>query len=143
MEQNKPETHLFRSIREQGAKKAYVRPHLTHFGSLVNLTRATGSCEASDGNATQACFVGINSMTHMYSDAAMKENIVQIGKHFSGIGLYLFDYKPAFQSRCGSSRQFGVMAQEVEQVMPEAVKVSEDGYKMVDYSLLGIRQAVR
>lgn len=38
----------------------------------------------------------------------------------------------------GHGRQFGVMADEVEQVMPEAVSVHPDGYKMVDYAMLGI-----
>jgi hypothetical protein len=54
------------------------------------------------------------------------------------MGLYLFDYKPEFRDTCGHGRQFGVMADEVEQVMPEAVSVHPNGYKMVDYAILGI-----
>ncbi len=40
--------------------------------------------------------------------------------------------QPAF------GRQFGVMADEVEAVLPQAVVMHPDGYKRVDYALLGI-----
>jgi hypothetical protein len=34
------------------------------------------------------------------------------------------------------------MADEVETVMPQAVRVHANGYKMVDYALLGVQQSV-
>jgi hypothetical protein len=74
----------------------------------------------------------------MRSDRTIKENIVRIGTHPDGFGLYLFDYKPAFREAAGFGRQFGVMADEVETVLPQAVVMHPDGYKMVDYALLGI-----
>ena len=72
------------------------------------------------------------------SDSSIKENIVRIGDHPRGIGLYLFDYKPEYRDVWGHGRQFGVMAQEVETVLPEAVIMHPDGYKMVNYTMLGI-----
>ena len=66
---------------------------------------------------------------------------MRIGEHPLGVGIYLFDYKPEFRDACGHGQRFGVMADEVESVMPEAVSVHSNGYKMVDYALLGIRQA--
>ena len=74
------------------------------------------------------------------SQRGIKENIVRIGEHPLGLGLYLFDYKPAFRGAWGTGRQFGVMADEVEAVLPEAVSMHPDGYKMVSYGLLGLRQ---
>ena len=74
----------------------------------------------------------------MTSDRAVKENIVRVGTHPLGIGLYLFDYKPEYRETVGFGRQFGVMADEVEAVLPQAVVMHPDGYKMVDYALLGI-----
>lgn len=74
----------------------------------------------------------------MVSDPMTKINIVRIGKHPLGIGLYLFDYKPEYRDLYGHGRQFGVMADEVETVMPEAVSIHPNGYKMVNYALLGI-----
>ena len=75
----------------------------------------------------------------MTSERRLKENIVEVGRHPLGIGLYLFNYKPEFREG-GEGRQFGVMVDEVEAVMPEAVSVHPDGYKRVDYSLLGVRR---
>jgi hypothetical protein len=72
------------------------------------------------------------------SDRNAKENIILVGRHPLGIGLYLFDYKPEYRDKWGAGRQFGVMADEVGTVMPEAVLVHPDGYKMVNYTMLGI-----
>ena len=58
------------------------------------------------------------------------------------MGLYLFDYKAEYRQQWGQGRQFGVMAQEVETFMPQAVCVHSDGYKMVKYAMLGIKQTV-
>ena len=77
------------------------------------------------------------------SDRRVKRNIVRVGDHPLGIGLYLFDYDPERGARWGHDRQFGVMADEVEAVMPAAVSVGADGYKQVDYAMLGIRRAPR
>lgn len=74
------------------------------------------------------------------SDRALKENIVRIDTHPLGFGVYLFDYKPEYRHTCGFGRQFGVMADEVERVMPFAVSVAPTGFKSVDYGKLGIRR---
>lgn len=67
----------------------------------------------------------------------MKENVLRVGEHPAGFGLYLFDYKPEF-SAFGTGRQFGVMADEVEKIVPEAVTVGSHGFRTVNYALLGI-----
>lgn len=58
-----------------------------------------------------------------------------------GIGFYLFDYRPEFRDQWGHGRQFGVMADEVQAVLPEAVSVHDNVYKVVDYAMLGISLA--
>lgn len=72
------------------------------------------------------------------SERSVKEHIVRVGDHPLGFGLYLFEYRPEFQARWGNGRQFGVMIDEVETVVPDAVFVHPDGYKRVDYGILGI-----
>jgi len=62
------------------------------------------------------------------SDRRLKSNIVRIGTHPLGIGVYEYDI--------GGERQRGVMADEVETVLPVAVLTRPDGYKMVNYGLL-------
>jgi hypothetical protein len=108
-------------------RKPYQRPGLKEFGKLHLRTQGSG------GNGQD----GAGTMT-MQSDRRAKENIVRIGDHPAGVGLYLFDYKPEFRDAWGHGRQMGVMADEVERVMPRAVSVQPDGYKVVDYAMLGI-----
>ena len=65
------------------------------------------------------------------SDIRLKKNIVRLGTHKTlGIGLYIWDY-------IWGEKGAGVMAQELEKVMPEAVITMPDGYKAVNYSMLG------
>jgi len=129
-------------------KRGYVPPKLVCYGRVRDLTQAgTGSQSefsflgglikncASNRISIKANRISIKACA---SDRNAKENILRIGDHPLGIGLYLFDYKPEFRDAWGHGRQFGVMAQEVETVMPEAVSTHQDGYKMVDYAMLGI-----
>jgi hypothetical protein len=62
------------------------------------------------------------------SDRRLKSNIVRVGIHPLGIGVYEYDI--------AGERQRGVMADEVETVLPEAVVTRHDGYKMVNYGML-------
>jgi len=65
------------------------------------------------------------------SDRRLKKNIKRIGTHALGIGLYIWDY-------LWGQPFSGVMADEVEKVMPEAIVQHPSGFKMVDYSMLGL-----
>lgn len=111
----------------QSHKKPYTSPRIINYGKVCTLTQA-GSGPGNEMNGDK----------QMASDRIIKEDIIQLGFHPFGIGLYLFDYKPEFRDIWGHGRQFGVMADEVEKVMPEAVSVHPDGYKMVNYAMLGI-----
>ena len=66
----------------------------------------------------------------MISDVRLKRDIERKGTLMPGVGIYEFQYV------WGGDRQLGVMAQEVERVMPEAVIERADGFLMVDYGLL-------
>lgn len=132
-------TLLNTSDREQ-AKRPYCPPALVVFGSVALLTRgAVGSCQ-DDGNN---CVPGTGTMAMQNSDRHVKGDVVRIGTHPLGIGLYLFRYKPEYRDTWGHGRQFGVMADEVEAVMPAAILMDADGYKMVNYAMLGISRSYR
>ena len=62
------------------------------------------------------------------SDMRLKSNIQRVGTHANGVGVYEYDID--------GHRERGVMAQEVLQVKPEAVTMSDDGFYMVDYGAL-------
>jgi hypothetical protein len=70
------------------------------------------------------------------SDQSIKENISKIGSLDNGINLYRFEYRPEYKDTWGHGSHIGVMAQEVEKVIPEAVTTHKDGYKLVNYAML-------
>ncbi len=118
-------------------KLVYVAPTLVCYGRVGELTKSGCSNGNEAGGPVQK-----TPKVSTCSDPCAKENIVRISTHPFGIGLYLFDYKPEFQAEWGHGRQFGVMADEVEAVMPQAVRVHANGYKMVDYAMLGVEHSV-
>ena len=120
-----------------GQRREYHKPQLVRYGALKDLTQSGAGTEPENTRPNGKCGNGKKKYA-CPSDRNLKENIVYIGKHPLGIGLYLFDFRPEFRDQWGHGRQFGVMAQEVETVMPEAVSVHPDGYMTVDYAMLGI-----
>lgn len=64
-----------------------------------------------------------------YSDPRLKSNIVRIGTHKLGIGVYEYDI--------AGRRERGVMSTEVRGVMPDAVHVGPDGFDQVNYTKIG------
>jgi len=66
------------------------------------------------------------------SDVTLKHDVVLLGYLDNGLGFYRFAYN-------GSDTAYvGVMAQEVQQVAPEAVVRGRDGYLRVFYDKLGL-----
>ena len=67
------------------------------------------------------------------SDIRSKHDIALIGRLDNGLGFYRFSYN-------GSNKAYvGVMAQEVQTVMPSAVVRGPDGYLRVFYDKLGLK----
>jgi hypothetical protein len=67
------------------------------------------------------------------SDIALKYDVLLLGHLANGLGYYRFSYLG------GTRRYVGVMAQEVQNVMPEAVTRGPDGYLRVHYEQLGLK----
>ena len=67
----------------------------------------------------------------MMSDIRAKQAIALVGRLDNGLGLYRFQYT-------GEQQVYvGVMAHEVQEVMPAAVARGSDGYLRVNYSMVG------
>lgn len=99
------------------------------FRSVAGVTQQP-SIAAQIGGLMQ----GVGAIGKGFSDSRMKENVIKVGKLTSGINIYSFSYKPEFKDIAGHGSFIGVMADEVEKIIPEAVLVASNGYKMVDYS---------
>ena len=78
---------------------------------------------------------GAKGMTKM-SDRRAKEDIVAVGRHALGFGIYVYRYRTGFTDTCGTDRQIGCMADEVADLYPAAVVRGADGFLRVDYSRL-------
>ncbi len=102
------------------------------------------NAQMGDFNARNAAQANLNQGLFtlggaaLMSDIRAKENIKAVGVMPNGLTLYSFEYKDEVKSHplAGNGIHVGVMAQEVEQVFPYAVKTLDDGYKVVDYGLL-------
>ena len=127
-------TPLEVSTREAPQKRAYRKPELRRYGTLRQLTQSGGTNSAEGGSGKPHSTI---------SDRAVKQSIVRIGTHPLGFGLYLFDYRPEYRDQWGHGRQFGVIADEVETVVPGAVSRVRGGLRAVDYGMLGIGLATR
>lgn len=62
-----------------------------------------------------------------FSDARLKTDIRRVGTLDNGLGVY------SYRMKDGGPYQIGVMAQEVADVMPDAVAIDGNGWMKVDY----------
>lgn len=86
---------------------------------------------AIGGAATGAGIYG----SYQNSDLALKDNVTEIGQ-VGDIRLVEWDWKPGNIYGL-EGHDFGVIAQELEQVMPQAVAYDDFGYAVVDYKMVG------
>lgn len=72
------------------------------------------------------------------SDIRTKEQIELVGYLPNGLPVYEYEYKSEFKDHplAGKGKFIGVMAQDVEEVFPDAVITLDDGYKVVNYGAL-------
>lgn len=93
-------------------------------GQLGAYNAQVGSSNATTGALASAL------AAFLFSDENLKEDIVDVGAFPSGIRIVKFRYKGLPQTH------IGVLAQDVQKYIPEAVAVHESGFLMVDYGRL-------
>jgi len=71
-----------------------------------------------------------------YSDIRLKDNITKVGSLENGISLYTWEWNEEGKRLAGDDPTYGVLAQEVQEVIPEAVTRGNEGYLMVNYAEL-------
>jgi hypothetical protein len=118
----------------------------TSGADLLGATQMGYNAQLGDFNAQQAAqanfnqgLMGLGGAGIMkYSDIRTKENIKQIHWMPNGLPVYEYEYKPEFKDHplAGYGKFVGVMAQEVQTLIPDAVVVLDNGYLAVDYGKL-------
>lgn len=88
----------------------------------TNKAANTASQNAAGWNA----MLGLGSI---FSDEDLKENIIEVGRLYNGLPIYLYTYKG------DNIPHIGLLAQQVACVKPEAVFLDENGYMKVNYAL--------
>lgn len=100
----------------------YMQAASMDYQGALNSYNADRAADASTMGA-------IGSMLMMISDIRLKRDIVRIGTHKGlGVGVYLY--------RIFGRAQIGVIAQELERVLPSAVITLRNGFKAVNYGAL-------
>jgi hypothetical protein len=117
----------------------------TSGADILGASQMGYNAQMGDFNAKQAAQANFNSGlmglggtlgAAALSDIRTKENIKSLGYEYKGLPVYEYEYKPEWKAEAGHGKFIGVMAHEVEEIMPEAVITRPDGYKMVNYGVL-------
>ena len=75
----------------------------------------------------------VNGSIYNTSDALLKENVVELSEEKISNLLKLRPVKYNFKNDLNKHTRFGFLAQDVEKLYPEIVKVGDCGYKTVNY----------
>ncbi len=85
------------------------------------------------------CTLNATSSMACLSDMRLKHSIAPLAVTAAGYKIYSFKYNASYKP--DDKTYVGVMAQDVVQSHPEAVKTTRDGYYSVRYDRLGLRMA--
>ena len=108
------------------------------YGGIGLLSQALGASPVPQTTTTSkqpglTDYATLAAMVAM-SDVRLKTNIEPVGKLANGLNLYSWDWtQDAIDKGLANDMHLGVLAQEVEEIMPEAVVYTDSGYMAVDY----------
>lgn len=78
---------------------------------------------------------GTGGLISALSDERLKDNIRFAGELDNGVNVYVWDWNDkAKELGVGNQPEYGVIAQEILEVYPEAVDIGEHGYYTVNYN---------
>ncbi len=105
---------------------------LSYLGSIGSSILSAGSAALSGIGSFLSS--GLSSVIGFLSDSRMKRDVSYLGTMSSGLNAYSFNYKNPHLY--GGGRKTGVMAQEVQQLYPNAVTDMGGGALGVNYGML-------
>lgn len=130
---------------KQDEKNSNQKDEKNYFGGIKEFKLEEIEAEILNDNVYLDVFAG--------SDVRFKEDVQSFSgalNLISSLGVYQYQYKTSefAQQNFPVGKQVGVMAQDLEKVMPELVKQDEQGYRFVNYAglspvlLSGIQELV-
>lgn len=99
------------------------------YGSGTSSSQGTSS-GSSSSNEGMGKFLGTIIGAAAASDERLKKDVVKLGEYENGLGIYQYNYID------GRGPFVGVMAQEVKDILPEALGPEVDGYMTVNYGMI-------
>jgi hypothetical protein len=115
---------------------------------LSIMTQALGASphgQTQTSSSSPGLFGVLSAMAPMFasSDSRLKESIKKVGELANGVGVYTWKWtKEAIEAGKANAMLKGVIAQEVREKFPDAVKVDHDGYMMVNYNHPELKGAI-
>ena len=82
--------------------------------------------------------VAVQPYVYEPSDLRMKQEVAKLGQSPSGIPIYRFKYKEAFDPDGSGATYVGTMAQDLLETYPAAVITDKDGFYRVDYDQIDV-----
>ncbi len=134
--------------QEQEARRAQLVTLTNLFGGLAGLGSSTQMQQTTSGFGSQGFSGGASPFSQIasaaatgakfagFSDVRLKNEITFVGKLENGIKIYKWKWNEKGKELAGDQVEFGVLAQEVQKIVPEAVITGPDGYLMVNYGAL-------
>jgi len=133
---NAGSTFLGANNAAQGAMNSGISAGISGLGNYTALGQNAAKINAENDpfNTILGAATGVGLNYLLKSDRRLKTDIIYVGVDpVTGLNLYEFRYIN------GSGRRYrGVMADEVEAKYPGAVFTMPDGYKAVNYAVLGL-----
>lgn len=129
-----PQNIMSATHAEREADRAIINQNyemqIANARAAEKAAKKSGKRSLIGGIAQMAGTVGALAV---FSDERLKEDLILVGKANNGLNIYLGKYTKESGLDDGKVHLF-LIAQEVQQIKPEAVIKNENGYLMVDYA---------
>jgi hypothetical protein len=132
-------TQITKTLQDVTTAGNTTSTSITITNSTASTSKTTGALIVTGGIGTSGdVFAGGDVVAYASSDRRLKDNIQPIQnplQKINQIGGYSFEWN-ADKQDIYRGKDYGVIAQEIEEILPELVENRENGYKAVKYDKL-------
>jgi len=109
-----------------------ARMVITSAGNIGIGTIAPSEKLFVNGNVKASAYLTISDIRYKKNIEPLKYSLEKVLQ----LQAVSYDIKKEFQNTSDTNKQIGFIAQDIEEIIPEVVQTSNDGYKAIDYSRL-------